>query len=51
MNIEELLSQRINMPQIKGLVSWASGDREKLCQLWSMVGSDDRSTSVNCYGS
>lgn len=47
MNIEELLSQRINMPQIKGLVSWASGDREKLCQLWSMVGSDDRRTSVN----
>lgn len=47
MNIEELLSQRINMSQIKGLVSWASGDREKLCQLWSMAGSDDRRTSVN----
>lgn len=47
MNIEELLSQRINMPQIKSAVSWCSGNRERLGRLWLLANSGDRRTSVN----
>ena len=47
MNIGELLSQKINLPQIKSVVSWASGSWENLHMLWDFVGSADRRTSVN----
>lgn len=47
MNIEELLSKRINMPEIKNVVSWASGSRENLFTLWTLSRSKDRMTSVN----
>lgn len=47
MNIGELLSQKINLPQIKSVVSWASGSRENLAMLWCFAWSDDRRTSVN----
>lgn len=47
MNIEEVLSQKINMPQIKSAVSWCSGNRERLDQLWLLVNAGDRRTSVN----
>ncbi|MDE6449655.1 MAG: hypothetical protein K2L41_06195 [Muribaculaceae bacterium] len=47
MNIEALLSDKINMPQIKSVVSWACGTQENLHRLWEMVHSDDRRTSAN----
>lgn len=47
MNIEEVLSQRINMPQINNVVSWASGNLENRCLLWSLVRTDDRRTRSN----
>lgn len=47
MNIGEQLSQKINLPQIKSVVSWASGSRENLAMLWCFARSDDRRTSVN----
>lgn len=47
MNIGELLSQKINLPQIKSVVSWASGSRENLAILWGFARTDDRRTSVN----
>ena len=47
MYIEELLSQKINLPEIKSVVSWASGSRDNLNMLWSFACSDDRRTSVN----
>lgn len=51
MNIEELLSKRIYMPEIKNVVSWASGSRENISMLWSLVQSIDRMTSVNALWS
>lgn len=47
MNIKKLLSQKINLPQIKSVVSWASGSRDNLNMLWGAARSDDRRTSVN----
>lgn len=47
MDLEKLLSQRINMPQIRSVVSWVSGSQRNLSQLWRLAGSDDRLTSVN----
>ena len=47
MNIGELLSQKINLPQIKSVVSWASGSGDNLNMLWGFARSDDRRTSVN----
>ncbi len=47
MNIEAALSQRINLPQIKSLASWASGNPENLRRLWSLASADNRRTSVN----
>lgn len=47
MNNGELLSQKINLPQIKSVVSWASGSRENLAMLWGFARTDDRRTSVN----
>lgn len=47
MNIEDLLSQKINLPQIKLVASWASGIPENLNLLWKYVSSDNRRTSVN----
>lgn len=47
MNIEDVLSQRINLPQIKRLASWATGNPENLRHLWSLAGADNRRTSVN----
>lgn len=51
MNIEELLSKRIYMPEIKNVVSWASGSRENISMLWSLAQSIDRMTSVNALWS
>ncbi len=47
MNVGELLSQRINLPQVNSVVSWASGSWENLTMLWNFVRSDDRRTGVN----
>lgn len=47
MNPEELLSGKINMPQINDVAAWASGVHERLCRLWRLAQSDDRRTSVN----
>ncbi|WP_300968488.1 hypothetical protein [Muribaculum intestinale] len=47
MNIEKLFSQKINLPEIKSVVSWASGSRDNFKMLWGFVRSDDRRTSVN----
>lgn len=51
MNFEELLSKRIHMPEIKDVVSWASGSRDNIAILWSLVRSEDRMTSVNALWS
>ncbi len=51
MNIEELSAQRINLPEIKSVVSWASGSQENITILWSLVRSGDRMTSVNALWS
>lgn len=47
MNIEELLSQRINMPQVNDIVAWASRNNDNLNCLWASANSDDRRTSTN----
>ena len=47
MNIGQLLLQKINLPQIKSVVSWASGSQDNLTMLWHFVRSDNRRTSVN----
>lgn len=47
MNIEDLLSGRINLPQISEAVSWASGNQRNLCRIWNLAGNKDRLTSVN----
>lgn len=47
MYIEELLSQKTNLQQIKSVVSWASGSRDNFKMLWGFARSDDRRTSVN----
>ncbi|MDE6095341.1 MAG: hypothetical protein K2G52_04055 [Muribaculaceae bacterium] len=51
MNINELLSQKINLRQIKGVVSWVSGSRENINMLWSLARTEDRMTSVNALWS
>lgn len=47
MNLQEILEQRINLPQIKKIIAWVSGNRENLCRLWELAHSQDRLTSVN----
>lgn len=47
MNLGELLSIRLNMPQINNVVTWASGSADNLSQLWNFAQSADRRTSVN----
>lgn len=47
MNIENLLSQKINMPQIKSLADWASGNQTNRELLWDYSRSADRRTSIN----
>lgn len=47
MDIENLLAQRVNLPEIKSVASWASGSREKITMLWNLARSNDRMTSVN----
>lgn len=47
MNIEELLSKRINMPDINNVVSWSCESEENTYKLWRLVRSEDRTTSVN----
>ncbi len=47
MNIRQLLQQRINLPQIGDVVSWASGNPDNLSRLWDFVCSADRLTSLN----
>lgn len=47
MDIEELLSQKINLPQIKNIVSWTCRSRDNRLRLWILACSDDRRTSLN----
>lgn len=47
MNVEEILSQKINMPLLRDVAAWASGTRENLGRLWEMAHSADRRASVN----
>ena len=47
MNIEEILSKRIYMPEIENVVFWASGSRENIVTLWTLSRSRDRMKSVN----
>lgn len=51
MNIQESLSKRINMPEIKSVASWASGSQENIAILWSLARSEDRMTCVNALWS
>ena len=41
MNIQESLSKRINMPEIKSVASWASGSQENIAILWSLARSEE----------
>lgn len=47
MNVEELLSERISLPQIKSVASWASGNADNLSRLWDSVRSGNRRRSMN----
>lgn len=47
MDIEDLLSQRINLPQVREAASWASGNSVNLSRLWELAANRDRRTSVN----
>lgn len=47
MDIEDLLSYRINLPQVIEVVAWASGIPENLNRIWSLTGNKDRTTSAN----
>lgn len=47
MNVRELLSRRIHMPEVKSVVSWAAGSRENIAALWRLARTEDRMTSVN----
>ncbi len=47
MNVETLLSQRVHMPQINSVVSWASDSRENIVMLWTLARSNNRRTCVN----
>ena len=47
MNVEELLSKRIHIPEIKRMALWASGSRENIATLWNLARSGYRLTSVN----
>lgn len=51
MNVEELLSKRIYMPEIRNVVSWATGSRKKISSLWNLAQSEDRLISVNALWS
>lgn len=51
MNIRELLSKRIYMPEIRTVVSWATGSHDNIVMLWSLARSEDRMTSVNALWS
>ena len=51
MNVRELLSERINLPEINNVASWASGSRRNICLLWTLSQSEDRTTSVNALWS
>lgn len=50
-DIQESLSRRINMPEIKSVASWASGSQENIAMLWSLARSEDRMTCVNALWS
>lgn len=45
--IEEILSRKINMSEIKTVVAWATGNSGNLLRLWNFACSDERRTSVN----
>ncbi|WP_289759443.1 hypothetical protein [Muribaculum intestinale] len=47
MDIDGMLSRKINLPDIKSMAHWASGDADHMATLWSAVCSADRLTSVN----
>lgn len=47
MDIGELFSERINLPQIRETVAWAAGKREHLERIWELARSGDRQTSAN----
>lgn len=47
MEMESVLSGKINLPDIKRLVSQITGNKEKREHLWRLIHSDDRQTSVN----
>lgn len=47
MDVERILSDKINIPDIKRIASWASKSRENRERLWALVHSPDRRTSVN----
>ena len=47
MNPEIILSDKINITNIKRIAAWAADNRENKEKLWSFVHSSDRRTSVN----
>lgn len=51
MNIEEQLSQRLNLPQVRDVALWATGRRDHLRRLWHYACSGHRTTSLNALWS
>lgn len=47
MDVERVLSERINMPQVMDVAAWAAEDRANRKRLWQCVRSSDRRTGVN----
>ncbi len=47
MNLEQSLSQKIGLSQIKELVAWASGNETNLSRLWQLASCPDKRTSMN----
>jgi len=47
MEIESILSDRINLPDIRRIAAWACEAEENRERLFELAGSDDRRTSVN----
>jgi len=47
MNLEEILNRRINLPEIKSVVTWASENPQNRSRLWTLAQSQETRISLN----
>ncbi len=47
MNLEQLLAERINLPDIREIIEWTKEDVNNKVKLWQLAHSHDRLTSAN----